>query len=113
MRKTKSGRKRPVIILTLISAFFVASVVLLYVVLKLEIEKLTKEKIHLEETLEAKNNETVMLQVEVQKLETEERIMQLAESRLGMEKFSEPNIIIEIEKDQLDEVVKEINSKYE
>ncbi|MCU7497101.1 MAG: hypothetical protein HF314_08805 [Ignavibacteria bacterium] len=113
MKKAKSGHKKPVIILTLISAFFVASVVLLYVVLKLEIERLTKEKIYLEETLEAKNNETVMLQVEVQKLETEERIIQLAESRLEMEKLSEPNIVIEVEKDQLDEVVKEINSKYE
>jgi len=113
MKKAKSGRKKPVIILALVGAFFLGVVVLLNVVLKLEIEKLTKEKVHLEETLEAKNNETVMLQVEVQKLETEERIMQLAESRLEMEKFSEPNVIIEVEKDQLDEIVKEINSKYE
>ncbi|HEX2961735.1 MAG: FtsL-like putative cell division protein [Bacteroidota bacterium] len=113
MSKTKSGRKRPVIILTLVSAFFVASVVLLYVVLKLEIERLTKEKINLEEVLEARNNETVTLQVQVQKLETEANIIPQAESRLGMEKFSEPNIVIEVEKDQLDEVVKEVNSKYE
>ncbi|MGE5401053.1 MAG: hypothetical protein ACM3S2_11665 [Ignavibacteriales bacterium] len=113
MNKTKTGHKKPVILITLLSAFFIALVVLLYVGLKLEIEKLTKEKVLLEESVEAKKNENVMLLVEIQKLEAEERIMQLAESKLDMIKFSEPNTVIEIEKNKSEQIVKEINSRYE
>lgn len=96
-----------------LSVILFAFVTLLYVGLKLEIERLTKEKALLEEALLAKQNKTTMLKVEVQKLETEERITQLAAAKLDMVKFSEPNNVIEVDQNKLEQIAKIINSKYE
>ncbi|MGE5410978.1 MAG: hypothetical protein ACM3MI_08460 [Clostridiales bacterium] len=109
----KTKNRKPVQLIFLISVFFVFLITLLYVGLKLEIERLTKEKALLEESLLAKKNKTTMLLVEVQRNETEERISQLAESKLGMVKFSEPNNLIEIDSTKLDQITKIINSRYE
>lgn len=115
MKKTTEGKKKkkPVLLFFLLSVLMLAFVTLLYVGLKLEIERLTKEKAILEESLLAKKNKTTMLLVEVQKLETEERITQLAEAKLGMIKFNEPNNVIEIDHNKLEQITKVISSKYE
>lgn len=109
----RTKKKKPVLLVFLLSVLLFGFITLLYVGLKLEIERLTKEKALLEESLLAKKNKTTMLKVEVQKLETEERITQLAETRLEMLKFNEPNNIIEIDHNRLDQITKIINSKYE
>jgi cell division protein FtsL len=88
-------------------------IILLYIGLKLEIEKKTKEKTNLEEILYTRKNENTMLMVEVQKLKDEERIVPLAESRLGLIKFNSPDLIIEVDPEELEQVIKIINSKYE
>ncbi|MEI7811641.1 MAG: hypothetical protein WCJ01_04345 [Ignavibacteria bacterium] len=115
MKKTAKAktRKSPAIFVAFFFAFIVGSIVLLYVGLKLEIERLTKEKVLLKEFLEVQMNKTTMLLVEIQKLETEERIVQFAETNLEMIKFIEPNNIIEIDRSKFDQITKIINSKYE
>lgn len=111
MKKQKSTVK---LFLGLILTIFAAAVlVLLHVALKLEIEKITKEKILLEEEINIGNNKTTMLQVEVQKLEARERITAIAEEKLGMVQNSGANTVIEIDKFQVDHVIKTVNSKYE
>ena len=97
----------------ILSVIIAAVLVLLQVILKLEIEKLTKEKIVLEETISADKNVTTMLLVEVQKLESRERIVGIAQEKLGMSGNNEANTVIEMDKFQVDHTIKAVNSKYE
>lgn len=93
--------------------FAAAILVLLQVALKLEIEKLTKDKIELEESINIEKNQTTMLQVEVQKLESRERITTIAAEKLGMVPNNDMNTVIEIDRFQVDHIIKTVNSKYE
>lgn len=93
--------------------FAAAILVLLQVALKLEIEKLTKDKIELEESINIEKNKMTTLQVEVQKLESRERITTIAEGKLGMVQNSDVNNVIQIDRFHVDHVIKTVNSKYE
>lgn len=107
------NKKSPTIFVSIFIAVVIAAIIIMYVGLKLEIERLTKQKILLEESLNAKKSRTTMLLVEIQKLEAAERIIPLAESRLNMIKFTEPNIIIEIDPEEVNQITRLINNKYE
>lgn len=109
MKKRKSFNLISVIFYTLL----LGSIVLLYIGLKLEIEKKTKEKTNLEEILYTRKNENTMLMVEVQKLKDEERIVPLAESRLGLIKYNSPDLVINVDPEELEQIIKIINRKYE
>jgi hypothetical protein len=108
----KEKKNIPVLLLILY-LILIGSVILFYTSLKLEIEKKAKEKTRLEEILSARKNENTVLLVESQRLKAEDRIVPIAESRLGLEKYITPNSAISINKDQINQVVELINSKYE
>jgi len=101
------------ILLVIFYLILIGGVILFYTSLKLEIEKKAKEKTKLEEILSARKNENTVLLVEVQRLMAEDRIVPLAESRLGLEKYVNPGASIVINPEQTNQVVEFINSKYE
>jgi len=90
-----------------------AAAIITYVGLRQEIEKLKKDINLIEEDIRAKNGINTQLKVDVQKLKTEERIVQAASEKLGMIKNNQEVNFIEIDKIQLEQITKAVNSKYE
>lgn len=110
--KNKNTR-RPGILAVIFYAAIAAGFVLLHVVLKLEIKNLTKEKIDLDKEISAMRDKNIALTVEVQKLQSEERIQQIAESRLQMMKNMETISLIYADKAQVEQITGIINDKYQ
>jgi cell division protein FtsB len=107
------GKKSFSLLSVIFYTILLGGVILLYIGLKLEIEKKTKEKTNLEEILFTLKNENTTLMVEAQKLKDEERIVPIAEYRLGLVKYNSPNSVIEVDPDELEQVIKIIERKYE
>ncbi len=110
MKKQKSNMMLPTV---LFGILFAAAFIISYVSLRIEIEKLKKENLLLEESLSSKKNQRTMLQVEVQKLEAEERIVTAAFSKLGMVKSGNDEIKMQIDKVQVEQISRIVNGKYE
>ncbi len=94
---------------------FVSStlLILLYVGIKLECEKLTKEKVLTENKLvEVKNWKTNLI-AQDQALSSEERIEAIAQNELGMVRRTEPPIVFKVSKVRIEEISKAIEKKYE
>ncbi|MGE5499957.1 MAG: hypothetical protein ACM3Q2_17925 [Syntrophothermus sp.] len=109
----KGKKKRPYLLILFLAGISASVIVYLYVSLNIEIEKLTKLKANRQDELATLKNVTLKLQVEIQKLEGEERITSIAESTLNMTKFNEPGTIVEIDHNKADQITKLIESKYE
>lgn len=87
--------------------------VLIYVGLRLECEKLTKEKVLTEERLKEIKNWKINLIARDQSLSSEERIVGIAQNELGMIRRTEPPVVFRVSKDRIDKISKEIEKKYE
>jgi len=109
----KKKKKSPIVFITIGGAALIAALVILHIGLNLEVERLKKENLHLEELLSAQKNKNVELKVEKQKLQSEELIITAAETRLGLNKFQEPYTIIEVDQNKINQINGIINSKYE
>lgn len=107
----KSGRLS--LLFSLAVIIIIAGIVLAYVVLRLEIERMNKERLTLEESLNSELNRKVSLNVEAQKLESYQRIVGLAEQKLGMVKNTDEITVLEISKDKVEGILNAVNSKYE
>lgn len=104
---------KPLIVFVIFT--FVAStfLILLYVGIKLECEKLTKEKVLTEgKLIETKNWKTNLI-AQDQALSSEERIVEIAQNELGMIRRSEPPVVLKVNKDKIEEISKAIEKKYE
>ncbi len=88
-------------------------VILLYVGLKLECERLTKLKVLTEEKLNAKNNSKINLLAQEQALSSEERIVKIAETELGMVRRTEPPLLLKVDKAKIDRISETIDKRYE
>lgn len=109
----KKKRKNPVILITISGAAVITALILLHIGLNLEIERLKRENLQLEEVLSAQKNKNVELKVEIQKLQAEELIVPAAESRLGLSRFQEPYNIIEVDQNKINQITGIIDSKNE
>jgi cell division protein FtsL len=78
-----------------------------------EIEVMNKDKIKLSEIFNEKKNIIETKQVEVQKLSSEERIIRIASDSLGLIRSRSPFEILNVDKSQIEQLEKIINSKYE
>ncbi len=78
-----------------------------------EIKSLTKDVNTQQQFLITKKNFNTSLLVEVQKLEDGSRIIPIAEERLGLIKYSEPNLSIEINSEELKQINQIVDKKYE
>jgi cell division protein FtsL len=108
----KKGSK-PLIFFVIIILTMYAGLILGYVGVKLECELLVKEKFDTQKILNAKKNKRVNLLAELQFLSAEERIVKIAQEDLGMIRRTEPEIILTLSKDRIDEVSNKLKEKYE
>lgn len=109
----KKKKRSPIIIITISGASLIAAVILLHIGLNLEVEKLKRENLQMEEVLNAQRNKNVELKVEIQKLQSEELIITAAENRLGLSRFEIPYTKIEVDQNKIKQITGIINSKYE
>jgi len=84
-----------------------------YVSIKLKCEQLTKDKVLAEEKLNAVKNTRLSLIATEQNLSSEERIVKIAESELGMVRNKEPFMQVKVSKEKIDEINKALQKKYE
>lgn len=87
--------------------------IILQVSLIREIKSITKDINNQEQLLVTKKNYNTSLLVEIQKLEDGSRIIPIAEQRLGLMKYSEPNMRIDINQEELNQIDQIIKTKYE
>ena len=86
---------------------------LTYVGIKLECESLIKDKVITMQNYNSAKNEKLNLTAQFQYLNSEERIVEIAQKELGMIKSSSPVLSLSVSKEKIDRIQKEINSKYE
>lgn len=94
-------------------ALLAGMLVIVQVSLIREIKSLTKDINNQEQFLISKKNFNTSLLVEVQKLEDGSRIIPIAEQRLGLIKYSEPNMHIEINSEEIKQINQIVKNKYE
>lgn len=87
--------------------------ILIYVGLRLECEKLTKEKVQTEAKINELKNWKINLTARDQSLSSEERIVEIAHDELGMVRRKEPPVVFKVSKDRIEKISKELEKKYE
>lgn len=97
----------------IIAIVSIALVVLLYVFIISEIKRINREKITKQEILKDKKNRVEMYSVEIQKLSTESRIEKIAQDSLGLIKPKNNIEILQVPKNQIDQIEKLIKEKYD
>ena len=90
-----------------------AVLLLLQVFTFAEVRSLMHEKMELEKIRIERYNKLERNTVEVQKLSTEERIFKIATDSLNLRKAGRPYPIIEINKYEVEQITKIVESKYE
>ncbi|MCX6171151.1 MAG: hypothetical protein NTX65_17590 [Ignavibacteriales bacterium] len=97
-----------------ISIVVVVSLVLLgYVIVRSEIKRINREKITKQEMLNEKYKRIESLMVDVQKLTSEEVIVKFAQDSLGLLRPTENLEMITVSKDQIKQIEKLLNQKYD
>jgi cell division protein FtsL len=86
---------------------------LTYVGIKLECESLIKDKVITIQNYSSAQNEKLNLTAQFQYLNSEERIMAIAQNELGMIKSPAPILTLSVSREKIEQMQKEINSKYE
>ncbi len=104
---------KPLIFFSLFIFVAFTLLILMYVGVRLECEKLTKEKILTEEKFSDIKNWKINLIAQDQALSSEERIVSIAENELGMIRRTDSPIIISVNKRKIEEISKIIDKKYE
>jgi hypothetical protein len=84
-----------------------------YVGIKLNCESLIKDKVITTQDFSSVQNEKLNLTAQFQYLNSEERIVDIAQKELGMVKCSGPVLTLNVSREKIDRIQKEINSKYE
>ena len=91
----------------------VALILLSYVVVRSEIKRITRDKITKQEMLNERLNRIEMMMVEIQKLTAEDRIVKIAVDSLGLIRPVENLELISVSKDQIKQIEKLLNEKYD
>ncbi len=104
---------KPAILFVLFVFVSYTFLILLYVGVKLEHEKLTKEKVLAQQRLSDVKNWKINLLAQDQALSSEERIVSIAQNELGMIRDSAQVIILNVSKEKIDKISKAIDKKYE
>ena len=84
-----------------------------YVSVKLKCEAMIKEKFLLGEKLKAITNQNTALLGKRQDLTSEERIIEIAKTELGMELNTQPQMTLKVSKEKIDKIDKALKEKYE
>jgi len=113
MKKNNKKSAKPLIVVSLFIFAVFTSIILLYVGVKLECERVTKEKVLAQEKLNALKNWEVSLIAQKQALSSEERIVGIAENNLGMVRKGQPFKVLTVSKNEIKHVAEELKKKYE
>ena len=84
-----------------------------YVSVKLKCEAMIKEKFLLSEKLKAISNQNTALLGKRQDMTSEERVVEIAKNELGMELNTQPQMILEVNKEKIEKIEKVLKEKYE
>jgi cell division protein FtsL len=97
-----------------IAIVVIISLVLLgYVIVRSEIKRINREKITKQDMLNERFKRIETMLVEVQKLTSEEVIVKIAQDSLGLIRPSENLEMISVSKDQIKQIEKLLNEKYD
>lgn len=108
MKKKKSSLKNFIIIV--LSA---AAILFAYVATLTEIKNLNKEHLNKKEILNERHNRIESKMVEIQKLTAEDRIVKIASDSLNMIRPKDNLESIKVSKDQINQIEKLVNKKYD
>jgi len=97
----------------LLTGIVITVYALSYVGIKLKCESFIKEKVITKQNCDAAKNEELNLTAQIQNLNSEERIVAIAQNELGMIKGSAPVLSLSVSREKIENLQKEINSKYE
>jgi tmRNA-binding protein len=98
--------------LIMVSVFF-AGVLFIYVFALEEVKSLSNEKKLKENLLVQKNNELELIKVDIQKLSSEKRIVELALNNLGLVRSSKQFDKLQISKNKVNQIENLVNNKYD
>ncbi len=90
-----------------------AFLTLVYVSVKLECGKLTREKVITQEKLGDLKNWTTNLIAQNQALSAEERIVAIAQNEMGMVRDSENPVLMTVSKEKIEKISEAINKEHE
>ena len=94
-------------------AIAIASLLFIYVAVITEIKNMNRDKINKMEKLNDQKNRIEMEMVEIQKLTAEDRIVKFAQDSLGMIRPKENLDSLIVSKDQINQIKKLVNEKYD
>lgn len=91
----------------------VAFLLFMYVAVITEIKNMNKDKINKIEKLNEKMNQVELENVEIQRLTAEERIVKIAQDSLGLIRPKENLEVLQVSKEQIEQIKKLVNEKYD
>ena len=104
---------KPFIIKIIFLLVVVTSMVLVSIGLRFKYEELMREKSKLNKILKEERSLKVNLIAEYQAYSSKEKIISVAENKLGMIRRTQPKITINVNKDLIKEVNEKLESKHE
>jgi cell division protein FtsL len=104
---------KPLILYSLL-AFVLISVFLLgYIGIKIRCDKLQKEIVSTEESIASKRNRQQYLTARLQYYTSEERIVNIAYTELGMIKREDPRLVLEVSREKINRINDMLKEKYD
>ncbi|MFB3057692.1 MAG: FtsL-like putative cell division protein [Ignavibacteriaceae bacterium] len=104
---------KPFIIKIIFLLVVVTSMVLVSIGLRFKYEELMREKSEINNKLKEERTQKVNLIAEYQAYSSKEKIISVAENKLGMIRRTQPKIIISVNKNLIKKVNEKLKSKYE
>ncbi len=104
---------KPFIAFSVFLFVVLAFLILVYVSVKLECGKLTREKVITQERLNDLKNWTTNLTAQNQALSSEERIVEIAKNDLGMVRDSVSPVLMTVSKEKIEKISEAINKEHE
>ena len=104
---------KPLIIRIIFLLVIVTSIVLVSIGLRFKYEELMREKSELNNMLKEERTKKVNLIAEYQAYSSEDKIISVAENKLGMIRRTQPKITITVDKNLIKKANEKLKSKYE
>ena len=104
---------KPLLGYGLLAGIVITLYALSYVGIKLKCESLIKDKVITAQNFNSSKNEGLNLSAQFQFLNSEERIVEIAQNELGMVKGPASVLTLSVSREKIEQIQKEINSKYE
>ena len=104
---------KPFIIKIIFLLVVITSIVLLSIGLRFKYEELIRKKSELNKTLKDERSKKINLIAEFQAYSSEEKIISIAENKLGMIRRTQPKITITVNKNLIEKVNEKLKSKHE